>query len=295
MPKQIQAGAEILAQGVLLERLALYDRALERYRVAAASRNPAIRAEALRRESDVFRARCQWRDALERARESAYIAENSGLTNLITEAQNAEAAVYLTRGEVDAATALLQRVLHLTRDDRMQGIALQNLGMAAATEGRFTDAEAWFTESRQCFERADYGRGLVVAFINLGGAALELGDLDGARLRFERALGAAQRVEDLELVAVATLNSAECHALSDDFRRAEDLASTALGYFTTAGNHWRRVECLRLFGDMRLRQRDAATAERAYRNGLELARQIGAPVEEQVLTSRLESLVGAAD
>src|SRR5690606_40004067 len=103
------------------------------------------------------------------------------------------------------------------------------------------------------------------------------------------------RSEDLDVVAMATLNSAECHALSDDFRRAEDLASTALGYFTTAGNHWRRVECLRLFGDMRLRQRDAATAERAYRNGLELARQIGAPVEEQVLTSRLESLVGAAD
>src|SRR5690606_3749618 len=216
-------------------------------------------------------------------------------TNLITEAQNAEAAVYLTRGEVAAATALLQRVLHLTRDARTQGITLQNLAMAAATEARSTAAEAWFPGPRPCFERADYGRGLVVAFSNLGGAALELGDLDGARLRFERALGTAQRVEDLELVAVATLNSAECHALSDDFRRAEDLASTALGYFTTAGNHWRRVECLRLFGDMRLRQRDAATAERAYRNGLELARQIGAPVEEQVLTSRLESLVGAAD
>jgi len=293
MPERTQPGADILAQGVLLERLALYDRALERYRVAAASRDPAIRAEALRREADVYRARCQWRDALERARESAYIAESSGLTDLFTEALNAEGLVQLSRGEIDSATALFQRIIAVTGSEAIRAIAFGNLGIAAATQGDLSRAEGLLERSHESLEALGFGRATAAALASRGRVALERGDPHGARVHFERALAVGHQLEDLDLIAMATLNSAECYALSDDYRRAEDLASTALGYFTVAGNHWRRVECLRLFGDMRLRQRDARTAERAYRFGLDLARQIGARVEEQVLADRLESLVAA--
>lgn len=294
MPERSQTGAEILAQGVLLERLALYDRALERYRIAAASRDPATRAEALRRESDVFRARCQWHDALERAHESAYIAESSDLTDLFTEALNAEGLVHLSRGEIESATVLFQRMIDLTRTEAIRAMAFGNLGIAAATKGDLAQAESLFERSHESLEGVGFGRAIAAALTNRGRVALERGDPYGARVHFDRALAAAHQVEDLDLVALTTLNSAECYALSDDFRRAEDLASTALGYFTVAGNHWRRVECLRLFGDLRLRQRDARTAERAYRFGLDLAQKIGARVEERVLASRLESLVGPA-
>src|SRR5690606_29226735 len=190
---------------------------------------------------------------------------------------------------------LFRGVLALTRTDQARGIALQNLGTTAAMQGSYEEAHALLEQSQESFERVHFARGVAATLTNRGRVALERGDVDRARLLLDRAVDAAYQVEDLDLVAIATLNSAECYALSDDYRRAEDLASTALGYFTTAGNHWRRVECLRLFGDMRLRQRDAGTAERAYRNGLDLARKIGARVEERVLTSRLESLVGAAD
>lgn len=292
MPERGHSGAENLAQGVLLERLALYDRALERYRAAAAAPEPAVRAEALRRESDVLRARCAWDAALERARESAYIAESFGLTDLLTEALIGQGIVWVARGDLERGRTAFRDVLVVTRTDSIRGVALLNLAATDATEGDFGAAEALFEEAQGWFERAGALRGVAAALTNRGRAAMMQGQMDRAMSHLDQALGAAQRAEDLDVVAMATLNSAECRALVEDYRRAEDLASTALGYFTVAGNHWRRVECLRLFGDMRLRQRDAATAERAYRNGLELARQIGARVEEQVLASRLESLVG---
>ena len=294
MPEATHTTAKMMAEGMLLERFALYDRALERYRAAAASHDPAIRARALRRQSDVFRALCQWDAAINHARESAYIAENSGLTEIFTEALNAEATVLATRGELDRALALFRRILALTHTDALRGVVLQNLGTTLAMQCSFAEADALFEQSQECCDRAGFKRGIAAALTNRGAVALEQGDLERARVQFDRALAVAHQLEDLDYIAMATLNSAECHALSDDYRHAEDLASTALGYFTTAGNHWRRIECMRLFGDIRLRQQDARTAERAYRFGLDLARRIGARVEEQVLASRLEELVGAA-
>jgi tetratricopeptide (TPR) repeat protein len=290
MPQGRQVATEILAEGILLERLALYDRALERYRAVAASADPAMRAEALRRESDVYRSRCQWDLALAAARESAYIAESYDLTDIFTEALNAEGLVWLARGDTQRAPPLFQRMLALTKSDRLRGIALQNLGTAAAVRQLFGEAEAYFAESHECFQRAGYTRGIAVALNNCGRFQLDRGRPDLALERFGRALAAAQGIDDIELVALVTLNTAECYALADECRRAEELATTALGYFTVAGNHWRRIECLRLFGDIRLRQQDRATADRAYRHALELARAIGAQVEEKLVATRLASL-----
>jgi tetratricopeptide (TPR) repeat protein len=295
MPEGVQMAADLLAEGILLERLALYDRALERYRVAATSADPATRAEALRHESCVYRSRCQWDLAIEAARESAYIAESYNLTDLFTEALNAEGLVWLARGETERAPPLFKRMLELTRSDRLRGIALQNLGTAAAMRRLFDEAEAYFAESHECFRRAGYPRGIAVALNNCGRFQLDRGRPDLALERFGSAMAAAQGIDDIDLVALVTLNTAECYALADDCRRAEELAATALGYFTVAGNHWRRIECLRLFGDIRMRQKDRATAERAYRHGLELARTTGARAEERDLAARLESFFDPAN
>jgi len=293
MPDDGHSGVELLAQGVLLERLALYDRALECYRTAATASEPAVRAEALRRESDVLRSRCEWDAALERARESAYLAQSFGLTDLFTDALVSQGAVWLVRGDLQRARSVFLEVLALTQTASIRGLALLNLGVTNASQEDFTAAETLFEQAQECFERAGVRRGVAAALTNRGRAAMMNGETDRAMSHLDEALLLAQRVDDLELVAMATFNAAECRLLIQDFRPAEDLASTALGYFTVAGNHWRRVECLRLFGDIRLRQRDVRMAERAYRLGLDLAQRIGARLEEQVLAERLEPLLGA--
>jgi hypothetical protein len=57
-----------------------------------------------------------------------------------------------------------------------------------------------------------------------------------------------------------------------------------------AGNRWRRVECLRLLGDINRRDGQPDIAERCYSQGLELARELGVHLEITRLEERLKSL-----
>jgi hypothetical protein len=58
-----------------------------------------------------------------------------------------------------------------------------------------------------------------------------------------------------------------------------------------AGNRWRRVECLRLLGDINRRDGQVETARRCYAQGLELARELGVHLE----ITRLEDRIRAMD
>jgi hypothetical protein len=87
------------------------------------------------------------------------------------------------------------------------------------------------------------------------------------------------------------MNLAESMLCAGDLERADEAASTALGYFDMAGNRWRRVECLRLLGDINRRDDQTETARRCYRQGLELARELGVQLE----ITRLEDRLGALD
>jgi hypothetical protein len=87
------------------------------------------------------------------------------------------------------------------------------------------------------------------------------------------------------------MNLAESMLCAGDLDRADEAASTALGYFDMAGNRWRRVECLRLLGDINHRDNQTETARRCYRQGLDLARELGVQLE----ITRLEDRLGALD
>lgn len=73
-------------------------------------------------------------------------------------------------------------------------------------------------------------------------------------------------------------------------KAGEELTSAALGHFTTEGNQWRRVDCLRLLGDLRVRRDEPAIARNLYEAALCLAQEIGAKSEQQKLNSRLAGL-----
>ena len=77
-------------------------------------------------------------------------------------------------------------------------------------------------------------------------------------------------------IALATLNYAEALDARGQHARAEEQASTALGYFATSGNRWREIECLRLIGAINERQGDCADAIRCYQRALGLAEELGA-------------------
>lgn len=281
---------ERLAEGVRLARGGLLDKAIQQLDLAAASTDPPIAAEALRHLSDVHRSRCDWAAALECAERSGRVAESAALPEMVADALNAEASVHISTGDFGAARKLLRRMIDVSSDQRVHGIAVQNLGMMAAEEGRLEEARRHFQAALRAFHKAGYDRGSAVALLNWGRILLLQGEPDVAEEICLTAERLARGLEDLELVALACLNLAESYLGQGRPGEAERPASEATGYFAGVGNDWRRVECLRLFGDIHEAAGDRSSAERCYGRGLELAGELGAQVEVDRLRERLERL-----
>ncbi|MBW3554187.1 MAG: tetratricopeptide repeat protein [Gemmatimonadetes bacterium] len=279
-----------LDEGVRLARGGLLEKAFQQLGLAAGSNDPAIAAEALRHQADIHRSRCEWDPALDCARRSGRLAEAADLPDLLAEALNAEASVYISQGELGLARQLLLRMIGITGNDRIRGIALQNLGMVAAEEGRLDEARAHFEGALRAFEGVGYERGAAMALLNCGRIAVLQERCDDAEEICVRAEKAARAVGDLELVALACLNLAECYLLRGEAAEAERPASEAMGYFAGVGNEWRRIECLRVFGDIHRSGADRRSAEACYQRGLELAHGLGAQVEIERLEAKIAGL-----
>jgi tetratricopeptide (TPR) repeat protein len=285
---------EILDEGLRYERSGLVDAALERYWSAAdLATNPALVVEAFTRLTDAYRVRCQWDRAIESARRGAHLARDSGLTSQLAEVVNAEAIVHQARGDFAAAEPLLKEVLTLTNDERLCGIALQNLGSIAAQRRDFETAESRFEQSRQHFHRAGYQRGEAIALANGAAVALDRGDAVLAETTAAQAVTIARQLGDYDLLGVATLNFAEALARQRRYSEAEDHASTALGYFAVAENSMRRIEALRLLAVLYREQQDHTTALRCYEQALEFARKIDAKQQVEELTTIIDGMNGA--
>lgn len=276
-----------IEEGLRLEKFGMLDRALAHYEAAATGEDPLIVTTALRRRASVLRTRCEWEGALVAARESAAVAIRHGLHDAHAEALNAEAAVFQSQGDFGAARPILERILDMTENPRIRGVALQNLGGIAAEEGDYEAAEHRFLESYRCFKAADYDWGQAFALNNYGRAAMDRDNFEIAERVLTRAVELAREIEDLDLAAIATMNLAETMLCANDLERADEAASTALGYFDMAGNRWRRVECLRLLGDINSRDGQVEVARRCYAQGLELARELGIQPEIVRLEEKL--------
>lgn len=289
--RSMQGDRTRLDEGIHFERSGNLQEALEVYEsVANTAKDPALVAESLRRKSTVYRQKCAWDSALKAARASAQTALRAEKPELFAEALNAEAAVYLSRGDFIAAQPLLQQILSIVTDHRILGIAHQNLGNIAAQGRDFASAKGHFRESRDHFRRAGYRRGEAISLINQSANANDMSDYDDALAAAQDAVAAAREVGDYELLALASLNHAEALAGLERFVEAEELASQALGFFGIEGNRYRQVSCLRVLGDINRKQERFANAVRCYERALKLAEGIDAQVERTRLENRLAEL-----
>lgn len=279
---------EQLDEGLRHEKAGAFDRALERYAAALAdAESPAEQSEAWRRQAHVRRLRCEWDGAIEAARRAAAIASSASLPGALAEALNAEAAVHQSRGDYDLARELYGRILNECADERIRGVALQNLASVCGMQGDYAAAEHWFRDALDAFERAGYAWGRAHVLNNLGRAAFEQGKLDDAEQSLLAAIEETKLIDDLDLLALARLNYAEVLLARSECTEAESLVSASLGHYATAGNQWRRIECLRVLGDLHMCSGMTETAPRFYEIALQLAEQIGAKAEQTLLRERL--------
>lgn len=285
--------SHVLADGVRAERAGALDRALFLYQsVADAAVDADVKAEALTRQADVLRARCEWQSALDAARTAQAVAESTSppLLERLAEAVNAEANVLLCTGDFVAAAAKYELIAAKAGDARLRGIALQNLGSVYAQCGQPRAAERAFTESLEQFQVCGYRRGQAIALNNLGRLALDSQECGRARPLLSQALTIARDEEDHDLSALASVNLAAALCEEGQLDRAQDLAMAALGYFSDCANRWREVECLRLIGDINAKCEDRENAARCYQLALSLAEQIGSEPEMQLTRERLVAL-----
>lgn len=277
-----------LTEGERYEKAGLPSKALEAYRsVRTSTEDDAVRAEAWRRESFIHHASAAWDEALAAARESAELAGAIGRDDLLAEALNAEAAVHFSRGDLDDAMPLYARMLDLTDDHRIRGFALQNMGILHGRQNDPDAAESRLAEAYQEFQAADHQPGEAYVLTNHAGIALDRGEPEKAERLAWQAMGVARRVDDLDLLAIATLNRAEALQELGRLDEAESAASIALGQFETSGNLWRRIACLRILGDVNARRGETDIARRFWQRGLDQAREIGASLDADQLAERL--------
>jgi tetratricopeptide (TPR) repeat protein len=285
---------EQLEQGVTHQTAGRLAEALDCYRIAGESAaEPELRVEALRRQAIVHYMRAEWDAALEAAGRASEVARDASLLDQVAEGVNVTAMVHQARGEFDVAVALYEQILGMTTNDRVRGAALQNLGSIAAQRGDFKTARTQFQSSHECFRRAGYLRGEAVLLNNFARAAVDAGNFMVAVDLMRQAMAAAKRLGDAELTALTTMNYAEALAGRRDFDKADELVREALDHFTASRNAWRRVECMRLLGDIHRDRGDRDAAGRYYGDALAVASEIGAQADVELLRNRQAALVPA--
>jgi tetratricopeptide (TPR) repeat protein len=283
--------AEILEEGRRYEGHGVLDRALENYqRAAEVTADPAVIAESLTHQSRVHRCRSNWESALVTARRAQEIARTNQLTSLLTDAIIAEANVLMCRGDFPEALSIFRRLLDETSDSRVRGIALQNIGSILWQQGQLGAAERALSESLGWFQRAGYALGEAIALNNHARITLDRGNTELAKALLKQAREAARAINDAELTALVALNyAAALHADGDEAGAVRE-ASAALGYFTTSGNRWREIECLRLIGTVNEKLGDCADAVRCHERALKLAEEIGARHDLRLIREALTRL-----
>ena len=290
------ADLELLEDGIRAERSGLLDRALLAYRtVASTCSDHDTVARALTHEADVHRTLCHWDESLHAARRAQQLAREARLPTRVADALVAEINVYITQGDFGTATLILNRVIADSQDQRIRGIALQNLGIILAETGELREAERAFNESLADFHEAGYVRGEAIALNNFGELALKHGAIARAESLLESAVSLGREIHDLEVTAMASLNLASALCEKGELDRAQDLAMSALGYFTGCRNAWREIECLRLIGDINAKGDDCRNAARCYDRAVRLATQIGAELEERVVREKLVAVQARLD
>ncbi|HEU4723057.1 MAG TPA: tetratricopeptide repeat protein [Gemmatimonadaceae bacterium] len=252
-----------------------------------AREHPAIAAEAWWRLANVQRLQSQWDDAIASARAGAELARAHALPDVEADALNIEATVWTARGDVPRAWRLFERMLELATKPLTRAKALQNLGMLAAEDRRFEEAERLFNESRDVYRLIDDARGEACSLVNLGRLQAERGDPALAKETLEAAVRQSRLAGDLELHAGALLNLGNALGELGELAEAEERITSAYGQFTIADIPQQRVRCLLQLATLAMGRREPEAARVCLDHALKVAERAELPRELRLIRELL--------
>jgi tetratricopeptide (TPR) repeat protein len=292
MPSASLVTAALLAEGIRYERGGVTARALDCFREVTERwrDDPAAAAEAWWRLANQHRLQSRWLDALDAARSGVTLAREHGLANHEADALNIEGAIWMTRGDYDAARPLFERTLELAQTACTRAKALQNLGGIAGEQRAFDDAERLFAASRKEYASAGDARGEAVSMLNIGRLQLERGDVATARATLEAAIAAARGSGDMEMHAAALLNLGMVLGALGCLSDAEERITTAYGQFTIADIPVQRVRCLMQLARLAVQRSEPIVARVCLTHARDVAAQAQLPRELRLIAEQLDAV-----
>ncbi len=165
--------------------------------------------------------------------------ESSGAAVWQAQARNVMGLLELNSGFPTAAAAALELAVRLATDcGRWQsaGLALNNLGLARKSEGKWEEALAKFRQALGLGRRKGYGYLIQAASSNLGDVYLAAGDLEVAEGWFKDARDAAAREGDPLGIGVCTLGLAKLRREQGRLPDADRAIAKALKVLADAGD-----------------------------------------------------------
>ncbi len=266
------------SRGQMAEAIRWYDATII---AAEAEDDGAVLALTLRRLGVVHHRR----DDKERARSLCHrshdVALAMGNNVLVAEALNTIAGFDLERGEYEDARKTLRQALLLGGEDgAIRGRVRQNLGILANIQGDISEALDNYRQSLEAFEECSDDRGRAISFHNLGMIHCDLEKWDEAHDYFSRSMVLADRIGDVHLEGLCSLNITEIHLARQHFEDARDSAETALDIFTRLGAQDGRSAAYRFLGTLYREAGKPALAEARLTLSLDLASEGHFPLEE---------------
>lgn len=233
------------------------------------------------------RARMAWGRAETHAREAADLASRAGLRSLSAAALNELAAVRLSQGSPVGIGELCGRALELSEGGPEHARAMVNRAVAAALSAEWSQAQSLLGDASTALGEGDrWGRQLVR--LNRAAILLLADDLTGAADAAADALRAGRREKEEHWVALASLAAASVHRARGVRNEARSRLVEAARGFVRAGDTLRAVQSHYLLGEIAYEAEDPIRAGSHYRDGLAIAREVGAAEAIELLTLRFE-------
>lgn len=280
-PRLAGGGAEErLAAGRAHERAGALDEALAAYadaaRLAAGAGEPALRAEALRREGVIRHHRNEPTRARALCLESHQVALACGEPGLAAEALNALGGMEFECGAMPRAREHFAAALALGGErPALRSRIEQNLGILATIQGDHAAALGHYGRSLDACRQAGDLKGCAIAHHNLGMIAADRQEWPAAERHYAESSRLAAEIGDVHLGGLCRLNRAEVHLARQDFTAARDSAEAALATFDRLGSRMDKADAYRVLGVVYRETGRPVLAEARLRAAVDLAAETG--------------------
>lgn len=188
--------------------------------------------------------------------------------------------VAFRKGNNQEAKKNFQEALALSKtlNDFQNQVALaMNIGNLIESEGDYKQAEAFFQEGLEAARHIQYLSGVSSLLIKCGEMRFILGDFHLAKQKFEESLQVAQEIESMENMSAALADLGNVAIELREFNLAQTSLEESLKICQKIQNQTLMSEIFLILGKLNSLQGDNKQAMRFYKEGWNLAQELGIP------------------